>query len=604
VEDLREHYASLAGSSMVQGLGQLPAVRGWLDSDRGRALSAARTQIEAFLHTSLADIRDDLLGDAVVFSLQLGVAADGTDDPRGLLLLRARDRELLDRLVRLVNDAQLDAGELERLGDADWHGVAYRIREYPAASGRASDYFIRFDDGTFAMSNSEVLIRGVIDRKVRGPSFGIDGRHPAPVAGEPEGQGVGQVGSISSLAEASSFRSVAGRLPGRDRALARLFVNPAMIRKLIAATPDPADPAAARVVAQLEKSLTAIDYAGASLSWKDGILALDVAQVIDPERLAPWMRRWAGDSRPLDHSLLQTVPRSALAVGSPHADLVAARELLRLLVPADDQPRLDTLELALSGLFQGRDLIDRVLPLLGPGLVVYVEPPGLARAESPGGNPAPAARDATFPIVAVVQLGDEGPETGRGAPAGVDTGGRGGSIVDAADNAFRTLLALTALDEKRAEGRSRVSRREVAGTWVSTLEPAVPFAYAVDRDRRRLVLGTSPAAVARWLEAGRDRASSERFQALRERAFPEGRFACIDLRAVSTLAGSVRDQLARELAAGKDRPVDAVARDLDQVLGLANLFEAVFLNGRIEADARSANFTLGLIARDAAALTH
>ena len=51
----------------------------------------------------------------------------------------------------------------------------------------------------------------------------------------------------------------------------------------------------------------------------------------------------------------------------------------------------------------------------------------------------------------------------------------------AVDNALRTVLAITALDEKRANGRSRITSRAIAGTTVTTLDPPIRFAYAVDK---------------------------------------------------------------------------------------------------------------------------
>ena len=305
VEGLRDHYTELSNSKLVQGLLRLPTIKSWLDSDRFRQLVAAQFQIEAFLHTTLAEIRDDLLGDAVVLSLQLSNGPAGDEEARGLLLLKARNRDLLDRLVRLVNEAQLASGELDRLGDGAWKGVSYRIRIYPAPSGRVSEYFVYFDDGSFAMSNAESLIRDVIDRKAR-------------IATEVNGRAEDR--QPAGLGESERFRSVSSRLPGPAQSLARLFVDPRLIERLMAATPRPTDPVALRASTQLEQVLAAIDYAGASLSWKNRVLSLEVVESIDPGRLAPWLTHWARDDRPLDANSLQVVPRSVLAVGMAHAD--------------------------------------------------------------------------------------------------------------------------------------------------------------------------------------------------------------------------------------------------------------------------------------------
>ena len=86
------------------------------------------------------------------------------------------------------------------------------------------------------------------------------------------------------------------------------------------------------------------------------------------------------------------------------------------------------------------------------------------------------------------------------------------------------------LDEKRAQGRSRIVSREVSGVTVTTLEPPIPFAYAVDRKEHRLILGTSADAVGRYLECSSDPAAGDRFRRLRSLAFPEAHsFFCLDL---------------------------------------------------------------------------
>ena len=86
---------------------------------------------------------------------------------------------------------------------------------------------------------------------------------------------------------------------------------------------------------------------------------------------------------------------------------------------------------------------------------------------------------------------------------------------------------------------SRIAR--VAGTTVTTLDPPVPFAYAVDRVAPRLILSTSPGAIVRYLESSADPKAGERFGRLRAAAFADAvTYACVDLDAVKNLAGKHR----------------------------------------------------------------
>ena len=139
------------------------------------------------------------------------------------------------------------------------------------------------------------------------------------------------------------------------------------------------------------------------------------------------------------------------------------------------------------------------------------------------------------------------------------------------------------MDEKRAQGRSRITTRVVAGATVTTLDPPIPFAYAVDRARDRLVLGTSADAVARYLESSSDPKAGERFRRLQAAAFADAEtFVCVDLDALNKLAGKHRARLVQALAARQKRPADDVDRDLTQVLALARLFRAGFVTSRFE----------------------
>jgi hypothetical protein len=173
------------------------------------------------------------------------------------------------------------------------------------------------------------------------------------------------------------------------------------------------------------------------------------------------------------------------------------------------------------------------------------------------------------------------------------------TVAAALDNALRTLLALTALDEKHGQGRSRIATREVAGATVTTLDPPLPFAYALDPKNSRLILGTSAGSVARYLEMSEDPHAGERFRAFQAAAFVEAEtFVCIDLDASTRLAGQYRDRLASNLAARQKRSVADVEGDLDHVLAMAGLFRAAFLTCRIEPDVRAMHQTLGVILRD------
>ena len=118
----------------------------------------------------------------------------------------------------------------------------------------------------------------MIDRKAAGGS-GKDESKPAPN----DGPGTGDLPRL---------KAVRGRLP--ERALARLFVDPRHLERLLAGVPRPNEQSDPRVIATLERYLAAVDYAGAALTWNDDSIVIHTVETLNPSLLDAWLRRWAG----------------------------------------------------------------------------------------------------------------------------------------------------------------------------------------------------------------------------------------------------------------------------------------------------------------------
>ena len=105
----------------------------------------------------------------------------------------------------------------------------------------------------------------------------------------------------------------------------------------------------------LERYLTAVEYAGATLEWNDAGIILHTVETLDRSKLEPWLVRWAGDQlRLIKHSA--RVPDTAIALASGHLDAPAFYEALRQIVPDEARPKLTNLETLLGGLLLGQDL--------------------------------------------------------------------------------------------------------------------------------------------------------------------------------------------------------------------------------------------------------
>jgi hypothetical protein len=545
VEDLRGHAREVLASPLAERLGRLPAVQGWKSSENFRGLRRSVARVEALLGDDLAALRDGLLGEAVVLTLRLPPGG-APDSARGMLLVRAPDRDMLRRLVEGVDAAQLKSGALRRVSERRRGGAAYRVREHPPGT-KPDEYYAWLDGGgTFAWSNSEELVLGAIDRQAAG---------------------------AGGLADLPAFQDVRRGLPGRSAA--SLFVDPRFLERQLAQAPRPSRPQDERFLAMVSGYLAAVPYAGAALEWRgrDGVVVLHTHEAVDPSKLGPNLKHWAARPEPAEPGL-RRVPTTALAVASAQVDFVTLLDILQRLTLEPAQPKLDNLRLMLRGLLLGRDPRDAVAPHLGPGTTAYLE-----RPDAEGAPPRP-------PFVLAVRLAAT-PEGAKSA--------------EAVDNALRTLLALTALDPKNGGGRFRVDTRDVAGASVVSLgglSPS-PFAYAVHDGR--VVLGTSADAVARALAAQAEpgASASGRFGQLRERYFPGASSSlCVDLRALHAFADARRPALARRLAARRNRPEADAARDLDQALALIDQFEAAYLTTAVDPAFTAVHRTLGLIARE------
>ena len=374
VDGLRDQTSAFLKSRLADDLRRLPAVKAWLASEKYQHFERSRAQIETLLGANLTDVRDELLGDAVILALRLPPDAPAdASQARGILLVQARDPALLKRLIRVVNTIQQESGELAGVAERQRNGTTYHVREFPAAANRPAEWYVAYPDGTFAFSNSEAMIQSVIDRKARGQD-GKDGAKAGPNV-DP------------GLGELPRLKAVQGKLP--ERALARLFVDPRQFERLLAGAPRPSKPSDARIMATLERYLAAVDYAGAALTWNDESIVIHSVETLNPSLLDPWLRRWAGDTRRVDPTLAR-VPPTALAVASGHVDALAFFDAIAQIVPDEDQPRLTNIETVLTGLLLGHDLRTKVLPGLGPGILAYLDAPADTeeQGDAPGSKPA------------------------------------------------------------------------------------------------------------------------------------------------------------------------------------------------------------------------
>ncbi len=543
VEDLREHVREWLRSPLAEDLNQLSEQGGWPGDDALRKLAIARREIEIALNVDLATIRDALLGDAVVLSLHVEPGAP-PEDARGLFLIRAKDQNLLNRFVDRINAADRLSGQLTRLDDRSHSGQPYLARLFEKDQ-RPTEFYVIFEDGTFAWSNFEPLIQGVIERQGKGPP---------------------------GLGSEPRFLEVRQALP--ESSVLSLYVDPAFVKDVLKA--DPGTPSESDLPPLLVDYLKAIRYAGCALEWRDGPV-LHLHELIDPDQLEAPLRNLPARSGATAHRI-DRVPASALAIVVGQLDLVSLYDVVLPLITESDPTKADLLETALEGLLLGLDLRSEILPKVGPGMVGFIDTP---RPDDP--------IIAWPPMVLALSIEAE-------------------SVAEALNNALRTFLAFIALDEKNVRDGNAPSLKTTdlpGGGHLTTLifgakkdKARLEFAFAFQGGQ--FLIGTQVEAVANFL-ANETPVEKSDLLRWRDHAFPEQEsFAIVDLQAVHQLADAHREELAQALAARRGAAdVAATQVDLDRILALAGLFRVAFVTSKIAPDFTSAHRTFGLIARDA-----
>ncbi len=339
LEDLRGHGQALAESPFVRNFGGSPVGARFLGTPEAQKLTELDGFLQKLLGVTPAQLRDEILGDAIVLAYRPG--PPGTPErEQGLFLLRARDPRLLATLVDRLNDLQKSTGDLSEIVKVPYPNGAYLRR-----TDRHGTHFYFLHGTILAMSPQEDLLKQVIDREV------------VPV------------GASESTLEREF------RLLGMERALASLWVNPRAFEPALAAR-------LAGAAGPERKSLeTLLGY------WKalDG-LAVTVRLDKDLE-LSLAARGRSGDlpeparrflraaAQPSD--LWTAFPGDAILVAGSRVDVPALIDLFSQFLDEDARKAVRTSVEQSVGTVLGPTFLKDLLPWLGPDWgVCVVAPPG------------------------------------------------------------------------------------------------------------------------------------------------------------------------------------------------------------------------------------
>lgn len=357
VSDLRDHCRKTENARWFKTL---------MDSPLGAALAKApelnkllrlEEDLKKHFDVDAARLRDEILGDAVVFAYT-PAPAQRPDDEEGLLLLWARDPVLLARLVERLNKAQQAAGEVTKLA-----AVKHAGKTYVRRVERKKTHYYFLDGNLLAVAGREKRIRDVIDAQ---------GKEPA----SPLPRSLGRAGA--------------------DRALAALWLNPRAFDDDLRGKSVGADPQS-QVIKVFLKYWQALDgiVLSASLGAEPEIRLSVQARPADvPESIRALFSK---DNEASE--LWQRFPSQSMLRIAGRIDVSAAVDIIRELTPNPARESMGTMLRKTLAATLGLDPVKHVLPRLGPdwGLcIVAAEEPAafphviVALAVQPGPKPVSA----------------------------------------------------------------------------------------------------------------------------------------------------------------------------------------------------------------------
>src|SRR5262249_55945404 len=149
-------------------------------------LAEVEKHFQNLLGISWSQLRDDILGDAVVLAYRLGPNGQ-EDQEQGLVLLRARNEKSLTAVIERLNDAQKKSGDLKAVEERDHNGRKYFRR----AEGRGANFYW-FNGPVLVFSTREEMLRQALalDRTAA----------PAKKAPPPVARSLRQLGAEQALA--------------------------------------------------------------------------------------------------------------------------------------------------------------------------------------------------------------------------------------------------------------------------------------------------------------------------------------------------------------------------------------------------------------------
>jgi hypothetical protein len=347
VQDLRGQAAALQNSPFVEQLSRTPVAQKIRTSDDLKKLDYLESKIKEKLGLDWTQLRDDILGDALVLAYRPGPPGK-PDQEQGVLLLRARNAKALADLIERVNKLQKEEGELKEVQERRHKDVVYYRRlEYDkrSASDKPPSYFY-VHGPILALSSQESILREIIER---------------------------DRGASSSLPEA------ARRLRELDaeRATLAMWINPRAFDAEVDAKTGNTSVERTTAAKHFARYWKALDSVVLSLSLEERQINLALGVRARIEELPPAAQRlFSEGAKPSE--VWKRFPESALLAAGGRIDGATLLEVIGGFLTKESRQTLHaTLNRQLAALLGEEDFARDVLPALGPDWGLCVTAPSV-----------------------------------------------------------------------------------------------------------------------------------------------------------------------------------------------------------------------------------
>lgn len=336
VQDLRPHAQALLRSEFGKKFLASPLGQSLAAAPEAKKILRFNEELEKHLQVTLPQLRDEILGDALVFAYWPGPPGK-PEQEQGIFLLKAPNPKLLNGLFQRLNEFQKQSGELKELETRKHQGMEYFCR----VENRAVHY-LYLKEGLLAFTSQETLLRRIMERSAETPAVGPK----RPWMTSPEG-------------------------------IATFWINPRAFDAELQAKADQIQGPEALILKTVASYWKALRSVAVSVSLQKQRAELKLNFTLNQEAL-PASARGLFTGNPKTPAFWNFVPEDCLFATAGTLDGTAFTQLLEDFLTEDARKGLRQALQRGPGAVLGRDVLKDVIPYLGPDWGLCVTGPTAA----------------------------------------------------------------------------------------------------------------------------------------------------------------------------------------------------------------------------------